>query len=404
MSLLEGYRVLELGQDTSAPYCGFLLGEMGANVLKVEPPGGDRARRLGPPLDGGDSVLFATLNLHKRSVVIDWTAPRGGDLVRRLAVKADAVIEDLGPGQADALGMGYAALSQDNPRLVYCAVSDFGEAGPLRDMPGAELPLQAFAEYTTALGVLGQPPVRLGTEFGGMMTGVTSAQAVVAALIQREDVGKGQRVSTSILGTLMHLRGIMWAALSNPDDWFGFHVESFTRPPDEGYQVKDGHIFFRFRMRPTAESQERFHRMLDRLGLGQYKDDPRFERQGWDAAGSTARYYGELKPVWEQALGAFTMDEAIQVIKDVGGEAFPLNDYPRVINHPQTQHMGLVSQVRRPQGSPMHYVRFPANFSKASPRAPRPAPALGEHTDEALREAGVSRDEIARLRRDGIIG
>ncbi|MEK7873011.1 MAG: CaiB/BaiF CoA-transferase family protein, partial [Chloroflexota bacterium] len=324
------------------------------------------------------------------------------ELLRLLAGHADAVVEDLGPGQTDALGIGHATLSQANPGPVYCAISAFGEVGPLRDLPGAELPLQAFAEYTSALGVLGEPPVRLGADFGDMMTGVMSAQAVIAGLVQRETTGKGQRVSTSVLGTLMHLRGIMWVALSNPDDWLGFHVESFTRPPDGGYKVQDGQIFFRFRMRQTLESQRQFHRMLDRLGMGQYRDDPRFAQLGWEAAGSTARYYSEFKPVWEQALCTFTMDEAIAAIKEGGGEAFPLNNYPRVVNDPQTRHMELVQQVPGAKHL-LPYVRFPASFSKTPCEAPRPAPALGEHTDEVLLQAGVPKNEIARLRQDGII-
>src|SRR5581483_5621491 len=239
---LSGYTVIDLTQGLCGPFGSMRLGDAGAEVIKIEPLTGDSSRVMGPPFLGDQSAVFLALNRNKKSVALDVHTSEGQELVRRLVTEADVVLEDLGPGQAEKLGLGYDALQKLNPKLVYCAISAFGEEGPLRDLPGAEFVVQAMADYTNSLGRIGEPPVRLGSDVASLNTGIFASQAVTAALFHRARKGEGQRVAVSMLGTLLHMRGIMWTSMSDPDEWYGFHLDHYTKPPDHGYKTKDGHV------------------------------------------------------------------------------------------------------------------------------------------------------------------
>src|SRR5580698_6012568 len=193
------------------------LGDGGAEVIKVEPPAGDFARRMGPPFIGDESAVFLSLNRNKKSVVIDLESSSGRETAAWLAREADVVVEDFGPGVATTMGLDYTRLRAANPKLIYCSITAFGEEGPLRHLPGSELVVQAMAEYTTSLGRIGDPPVRVGADIASLNTGTFAAQAILAALFHRLRSGEGQRVAVSQLGTLLNMRGIMWHALSDPD-------------------------------------------------------------------------------------------------------------------------------------------------------------------------------------------
>src|SRR5712692_9316437 len=173
---------------------------------------------------------------------------------------------------AHKIGLGYDHLSRINPKLIYCAISAFGEEGPLCDAPGSELVVQAMAEYTASLGRIGDPPVRVGADIASLNTGIFAAQAILGALYHRLRTGEGQRVAVSEFGSLLHMRGIMWHSLSDPDDWFGFHLEHYTKPPDYGYQAKDGALYFILRRGNTED----WDRLVLELGMEHVLADPRF--------------------------------------------------------------------------------------------------------------------------------
>src|SRR5438552_2168930 len=276
---LAGFRILELSQGLCGPFCAMQLGDGGAEVIKVEPASGDYARRIGPPFIGGESAVFLSLNRNKKSIVVDLCKPDGVQLLKRLAGTADVLIEDLGPGTAAKIGIGYESLAPSNPRLVYCAISPFGEEGPLKDVPGSELVVQAMAEYTASLGRIGDPPVRVGADIASLNTGIFATQAILAALFHRERTGQGQRVAVSQFGSLLHLRGIMWHSMSDPDDWYGFHLDHYSNPPDYGYQAKDGGLYFILRRGSTED----WDRLVVELGMEHILADPRFNDYGHQA-------------------------------------------------------------------------------------------------------------------------
>ena len=273
---LDGFRVLDFTQGLCGPFCTMQLGDGGAEVIKVEPPAGDFARRMGPPFIGDESAVFLSLNRNKKSIVIDLESSSGRETAARLAREADVVVEDFGPGAATTLGLDYPQLRAANPKLIYCSITPFGEEGPLRHLPGSELVVQAMAEYTTSLGRIGDPPVRVGADIASLNTGTFAAQAILGGLFHRLRSGEGQRVAVSEFGALLHMRGIMWSSLSDPDDWYGFHLDHYIKPPDYGYQTKNGSFYFILR----RGNSEDWDRLVMELGMEEALADPRFDDYG----------------------------------------------------------------------------------------------------------------------------
>ena len=234
------------------------------------------------------------------------------------------VVADLGPGRAEAVGLGYDDLAARNPGLVYVAVSAWGEEGPLADLPGAELPVQAMAEYLGSLGRIGEPPVRLGADVAGLNTGIFACQAALGGLVARDvsGLGRGQRVAVSMLGSLLHLRGIMWTSRSNPDEWWGFHLDHYTNPPETGYRTADGQVFFGLR---RGDSED-FDQLMISLGLVEHITDP-----ASGASVATPRRSGAMSTRRSRSgrrASPATTEEVVDLFHERGGDAVPFTDYP----------------------------------------------------------------------------
>jgi crotonobetainyl-CoA:carnitine CoA-transferase CaiB-like acyl-CoA transferase len=395
---LAGFHVVDMTQGLCGPFCSMQLGDAGAEVIKIEPLGGDNASRMGPPFIGDESAVFLSLNRNKKSIVVDYQKVEGRELVRRLAATADVFLEDLGPGEASKLGLGYDDLKGENERLVYCAISPFGEEGPLKDLPGAEIVMQAMTEYTASLGRIGEPPVRLGADIASLNTGIFAAQGIFGALFHRERSGAGQRVAVSQFGSLIHLRGIMWLSRTDPDDWYGFHLDHYTMPPNHGYQTKNGPFYFILR----RGNSEDWDRLLLELGMEHVLDDPRFADYGRQAT-SIGRYAPEVKPIWEQAFKDRTREELIALIHSVGGDAVPILDYPSVLAHPQVEALGAIAEVQHPTVGVFQTVAPFIHFSATPLEIRSPPPTPGQHTHEIMNALGLTDIEIEHLRRRSVL-
>jgi crotonobetainyl-CoA:carnitine CoA-transferase CaiB-like acyl-CoA transferase len=382
---LDGYRVLDFTQGLCGPFCTMQLGDGGAEVIKVEPPAGDFARRMGPPFIGDESAVFLSLNRNKKSVVIDLGSASGRETAVRLAREADVVVEDFGPGAATTLGLDYAQLRAANPKLIYCSITPFGEEGPLRHLPGSELVVQAMAEYSASLGRIGDPPVRVGADIASLNTGTFAAQAILGALFHRLRSGEGQRVAVSEFGALLHMRGIMWSSLSDPDDWYGFHLDHYIKPPDYGYQTKNGSFYFILR----RGNSEDWDRLVMELGMEEALADSRFDDYG-RAATSIGRHATEVKPIWEKAFANRKREELVDLVKSIGGDAVPIMEYPELLAHPQVAALEVVAEIDHPTAGRLKTIRPVARLSDTPNSIRLAPPTLGQHTDEILRATGLT--------------
>ncbi|HEX5369253.1 MAG TPA: CaiB/BaiF CoA-transferase family protein [Dehalococcoidia bacterium] len=393
---LEGYKVVELGQGLPAAFAALQLADGGAAVIKVEPRGGDIARTMPPFWESGESALFVSVNRNKRSIELDITTPEGRNVLRSLIEDADVLIEDA--DLTREAGLDVETLVADRDQLVHCRISGFGPEGPLAGLPGAEIAAQLASEVTLSLGSLQNPPVRMGTDVASSYAGLYAAQGILAALWRRHRDGQGQRIEVSLFGSLLAMRATLWAALSNPDEWFGFHTDSYVKPADYGYQARDGTIM----VVVGRMSDEQWSNLFRELGLDTALSDE--EKQLLRTNGSiNARYAHIAKPVWEKALVNFEVDDLLDIFYRNGGNAYRINDYPHVFAHPQTQHLDLLRQVEMQDGT-VTVMRPPWQFSDTPVSVRLSPPALGQHTDEVLSQLGYDDEAIRVLRAAGTIG
>ena len=379
---LDGYRVVEIAEGVAGPYTAMSLGDAGADVVKIEPPHGDRSRGWAPSLDG-DSPLFRTLNRSKRGIVLDWSSEQDIETARRLLAQADVAVVDKYPLPPE---LGWEQLNA--PGLVYCAISGFGPNGPWADRPASEIGTQMASEATSSLGNLGDPPVRHGSDIGSVFAANNAIQAICAALYARDDSDPanptgGQRVEVSLFGSLIAMRSTLWVALSNPDEWWGFHLDSYVKPPDHGYQCRDLPIYFSLaRIRGQG-----FESLIDDLDMDWARDHPDYQKLRTDGAGGAGRYSAELKPLWERGFANFNADQVMEIVERHGGWAFPMHDYERLSKDPQVEAVGAIIDLEQSDGSIMRQVAPPWDFEGTPvPTPTRPAPALGQHQDEVLSE------------------
>jgi crotonobetainyl-CoA:carnitine CoA-transferase CaiB-like acyl-CoA transferase len=388
---LDGYRVVEIAEGVAGPYCAMELGDAGADVVKVEPLSGDRARGWGPPVQGTDSAVFVSLNRNKRSIALDLQSAEGVDVARRLLERADVAVVDINR-LPDPL-LAYEAVAEANTQLVYCAISGYGARGPWSDRPSGELPAQLQSEATSSLGRIGEPPVRVGTDLGSMHAAIYGIQAICAALLARDRIGGGQRIDVSLFGSLVTMRSTLWVALSNPDEWWGFHLDSYVKPPDHGYRCRDRAIYFSL----ARMDREKLDALLRDLEMEWVKDNPLFPLLATDSAGGTGRHAHVVRPLWERAFSRLDADVVMAIVERHGGLCFPANDYQMLVNDPQVQHMGFVRTVEQPGAGTVRVVAPPWRFADTPAEIRLPAPRLGEHTAEILAELGYAADTLDRL-------
>lgn len=389
---LAGLKVLDLAQGVSGALCSMQLGDLGAEVIKIEPRDGDWLRRIGPFIKT-ESSLFLQLNRNKRGLALDLKTSAGKAVLRKLLAEVDVLVEGYRPGVMERLGFGYDEVAALNPRLIYCSISAFGRKGPLAQQPGSELALQAFVGVHRQLGTPGEPPLRIGFDLAAMETGFAAFQGILAALLWRERSGEGQRVDISMLGTMIAVSQWQLAAENDPDEWAGRQLLGYSEPPDSGFQLRDGAVLFS--LRGDGEAWDKFFIALNRMDLAA---DTRF------AVGNLLVINRDLEEAIREDVKKWSVEEFRHLVQDeLGGTITVLQTLQSVMHNEQTTAIGAVQTMDHPVCGQLLTLSPPWKFSEPLTALRRAAPVLGQHTEEVLREYGYAAHEVAALRAQGAI-
>ncbi|AZW19435.1 CoA transferase [Bordetella hinzii] len=364
--------VVELGHSVAAPFAGQIFGELGATVIKVEKQDGDAARAWGPPFQEGAATLFQALNRNKQSVVCDLRDAAQTEALRQLiAERADVVLQNLRPGQVDALGLGGAALLALKPSLVYCNMGAFGGVGPLRQHPGYDPLMQAFGGIMSTTGEAGRPSVRVGASIVDMGTGMWAVIGVLAALLQRQASGRGRIVDVSLFETATTWVSLIAAQVlvsGEAPPRYGSGTASIV--PYKGYATADGEIVV------AAGNDGLFRSLAKVVGHPEWAQDPRYADNPSRVA-NQAELYGALDAIFARQPTAYWLER----LEAAGLPCSPVNDMNQMLAHPQTQALGLVQRV---PGTGMDFIGLPLSFDGQRPRPRSRPPMLGEHTATLL--------------------
>jgi crotonobetainyl-CoA:carnitine CoA-transferase CaiB-like acyl-CoA transferase len=391
---LTGYRVLELAHLIAGPACGMYLADMGADVVKVEQPAvGDASRTAYGTHLGGESAVFVTVNRNKRSVALDLARPEGRAAFERLLTRADVVIEAYRGGVAARLGLQWPRLSALNPRLVYCSLSAFGPEGPWRDKPGVDMLVQAMGGLMAVMGEPDGPPVLCGAPVLDTIGALMAGQAIVTALLHRERTGQGQRVDVSLLnGTLLaHAArlSIFLATGEEPGRWGSGHPYLV---PFQAFEARDGWIYVAVWIDRLWEP---FCKAIDRPALAA---DERFATRA-----DRRERRAELTTLLAEIFRARTVADWMARLEAHDVLCAPVNRYADLPADPQVLATRLIVEQEHPRAGRFRTLDTPIRFERTPGGIRTPAPALGEHTDVVLAEAGLTPEAIAGLRASGVV-
>jgi len=390
--MLQGIRVLDLSRVIAGPYATALLADLGADVIKLERPGrGDDMRALRG--NGTMSASFAAVNRNKRGIAVDLQKPEGARLAFELARRSDVVVENFLPGVADRLGLGYPAVRAANPAVVYASVTGFGQTGPLARKPGYNTIAQGMSGLMALTGMPGDPPTRVGGSVSDVAASYMAFGMINAALVHRFRTGQGQHVDVSLVG----------ASLGLLPDPVAIFFDTGERPkragnrnlhlsPAEAFQARDGFV------NVVLMNPDQWGRFCAALNDETMETDQRF-------ATNEARLqnHAAFKARVEGILGTGSAAEWVARLEAAGIAAGPIYEFHEVFEDPQVRHLGLVAEVEQPGAGKVKMLTFPGRASGTPPRIDRPAPLLGQHSAEVLREIGLSDDEINRLAAAGVI-
>ncbi|NGN63002.1 CoA transferase [Streptomyces sp. A7024] len=392
MGILDGYRVVDLSIAMAGPLAAMRLGDLGADVVKVEPPGGEWQRRA--PAGGATgtelNASFLSLNRNKRSLAADLKTSEGREVVRDLVRGADVFLQNYRPGVAERLGMDYAAVREVNPGIVYVSISGYGDSGPYADRPGQDLLLQAMSGAMYSVGRESDPPAPAGTYAVDAITAYSAFEGALAALLHRERTGEGQLVKVNMLDAAIAVQmqelsvytvgGVPQRRGAEP------HGHTYIRAPYGVFTTKDGHL---------ALAMPPLDALGEALGL------PELAAYDTDVDGHGRR--DEITALVRARLPRHTTAEWLELFAERGIWAGPVHTYADVVADPQVRHNGSFVTYRHPVEGEVTTPGFPYRFSATPPEVRRGAPLAGEHTREVLGELGYPEQRVAALLAEGAI-
>ena len=393
MKVFEKLRIVDLTLNIAGPYSTQILADLGADVIKVEPPGGDPSREWGPPFWGDETPLFLSSNRNKRSIIVDLKSDDGQGVVKRLVGESDVFVQAFRKGVIESLGFGYECLRELYPGLVYASITGFGSKGPLAEMPGYDPLIQAYSGMMSITGDPDSPPARCGAAVVDLGTGILTALGILAALRERDNTGRGVHVETSLLDTSMA--------------WLGYHLYSFLASGDipqrwgagsgmvtpyESFPTKDGELMI------SGGNNAIFVRLCNALGLEEVAGDNRFCDNP-----SRVENRRALREILMGRTRDFSTDQLRTLLEEHRVPCSPIQTLEEVADDPQVRASRMLEAYPHPRISNYRALGFPVRFDGDRPGTRIVPPLPGEHSIEVLGELGYSSAEINRFRQNGSV-
>jgi crotonobetainyl-CoA:carnitine CoA-transferase CaiB-like acyl-CoA transferase len=391
---LAGVRVIDFTRILAGPFGAMFLGDMGAEVIKVEEPGKGDDTRGWPPFAGGEATYFLSVNRNKKSLTLNMKAPEGQAILRKLIAKADVVLENFRPGTMERLGFGYESLRAKNPRLVYCAISGFGESGPEASRPGYDLIVQGESGVMDITGFPDGPPVKVGNSIADLVAGMSAAQGITLALLARERTGKGQRVEIGMLDVMASLltyqAGLYWNGGGRPTRRGNQHPSIV---PYEVFRAQDGYLTL------GVANNSLWEKTCRALGREDLARDPRF-----DSEAHRVSHRETLIPLLNDLFRTRPADEWLARLDQAGVPVGKIKTVAEVCESPHLKARGMVVKLPHPKAGSITMMGVPIRLHETPGAATVPPPLLGEHTDEILtRLLRVPKARVEKLRAAGVV-
>ena len=390
---LDNIFVLDLTRILSGPICTMLMGDMGAQVVKIEPPPhGDDTRLWGPPFVNGVATYYLSVNRNKKSLGLNLKTPQGREVLWKLIERADVLVENFRPGVLKSLGFGYDEVSRRNERIIYCSVSGFGQTGRYSGRAGYDVVAQGESGLMDLTGYPGEPPAKLGSSLADIVAGLYAFHGILLSLLVRHRTGRGQAVDIglvdSLVSTLTYQAMIYFATGRSP-------VRMGTRHPSivpyECFEAKDGYVNI------GVANDKHFGLLCRTLGFPDLASDQRFAT----GPGRVANY-DELRPIIAAAVGRLTRTEVMKLLGDSGIAVGAVNTVAEALEDPHLHAREMVAELTHPEYGPLRYLGIPIKLSDTPGRLGNAPPLFGEHNREVLRDLGFSDDAIAAFEQDGV--
>ena len=394
MTPLDDIFVLDLSRILSGPFCTMMLGDMGATVVKVEPPPrGDDTRLWGPPFVNGISTYFLSINRNKRSIGLNLKAPKGQEVLWKLIDRADVLVENFRPGVLDKLGFGYDAVSARNPRIIYASISGYGQTGPYHTRPGYDVVAQGESGIVDLTGEPDRQPVKVGASIADIVAGLYAYQGILLAMVARHRTGKGQRVDIALLDGMISTltyQAMSYFATGISPKRLGTRHPSIV--PYETFETKDGFVNI------GAANEKQWQNLCRALGLPDLAFDIRFSTM----AGRISNYV-ELRAILGTELRKLTRAEAFELLAKYELPVGPINTVAEVLEDPHVHAREMVKELTHPEYGPLRYVGIPVKLSDTPGELQGPPPRFGEHNRDVLAELGYDGHAIDQLAMSNVI-
>jgi formyl-CoA transferase/CoA:oxalate CoA-transferase len=391
---LEGLKILDFTRVLAGPFATMILGDLGAEVIKAEPLNGDEARTWPPILEKGESGYFLSLNRNKKSITLNLKDPRAKDIVYKLAREIDIVIENFTPGVVKRLGIDYASLAQQNPGLIYCSISGFGQHGPYRDKRAYDPIIQGMTGIMSITGERDGSPVKIGIPITDLVAALYAVIAIQSAYIHKTQSGQGQYLDIALYDSMVSMLTIMamqfFATQQDPGRWGLDHIH---RVPAKAFETKDGHY-----VQVAATNEVMYPKFCELLGLTELIDDPRFNTNAKRVANRD-----EIMPLFEEKMRAKTRDEWLQVFEEAKLPCGPILNFNEVFADQNVLDRDMLFTQEHPIEGLIKQLGFPYKFSQTPAEAKLRPPLLGEHNEEILKYLKYSDREIERFREEKVI-